>query len=277
MNLLEGNPVPNMKINPRAKQDFHYGGHEISGGMPCSIELRGSQLSLPFEFLGSLMYLALLQYIYYINIYIYYINIYTYIYIYISININIYQYIYIIYSTIPATSTCSAIHGLENFWVNGSLCLHSRGCGIFMANTAHVMRSPVMIHFSWIQQSQYGKCKGQMTWIFLGAQRLHHITTIHQNNIGWKFHIMRIVKQFWVSTTFFFRNTTHFTNFTNQRFTQHQDSAKGEEVQPWSGEFLGHQDAHRERSTAMSDPEHCPWRGFELLVLTMNLVRKHHK
>ena len=72
-----------------------------------------------------------------------------------------------------------------------------------MANTAHVMRSPVMIHFSWIQQSQYGKCKGQMTWIFLGAQRLHHITTIHQNNIGWKFHIMRIVKQFWVSTTFF--------------------------------------------------------------------------
>lgn len=35
-------------------------------------------------------------------------------------------------------------------------------------------------------------------------------------------------------------------------------SAKGEEVQPWSGQFLGHQDAHRERSTAMADPEHCP-------------------
>ena len=86
MNLLEANPVPNMKINPRAKQGFHYGGHEISGGMPCSIELRGSQLSLPFEFLGSLMYLALLQYIY----------IYQHIYIYILCqHIYIYQYIYI--------------------------------------------------------------------------------------------------------------------------------------------------------------------------------------
>jgi hypothetical protein len=85
MNLLEANPVPNMKINPRAKQGFHYGGHEISGGMPCSIELRGSQLSLPFEFLGSLMYLALLQYIYIIStyLYIYYVNIYIYINIYI--------------------------------------------------------------------------------------------------------------------------------------------------------------------------------------------------
>ena len=134
MNLLEGNPVPNMKINPRAKQGFQYGGHEISGGMPCSIELRGSQLSLPFEFLGSLMYLAVLQYIYiYIistYIYIYYINIYIY---YINIYIYISIYIYIVQS-LP------------------------------------------------LQHAQ---------------------PSIYQNNIGWKFHIMRIVKQFWVSTTFF--------------------------------------------------------------------------
>ena len=170
MNLLEGNPVPNMKINPRAKQGFQYGGHEISGGMPCSIELRGSQLSLPFEFLGSLMYLALLQYIYILYQHIY-----------------IYQYIY---STIPATSTCSAIHIPKQHRMEIS---HHENCETVLG--------------------------------------FHHI---------------------------FFRNTTHLTNFTNQRFTQHQDSAKGEEVQPWSGEFLGHQDAHRERSTAMSDPEHCP-------------------